>query len=213
MLRKRLTIATAGLLAASAIWTALPAADASAANATDIGSAWTFGGMDSTPDASAGGTADASADGTTASSSDVEKIIAEGMRYIGTPYEYGSDRNTDATFDCSDFVKWIYYRAAGIELPSDSRSQGDYVKKKGTVTSDWRELKRGDLMFFMSYRGTSASAYGDAVKSNAEITHVAIYLGDGKMLQTYSKDSGGVRTDTIDGTTWEKRYLFGGSAL
>ncbi|MFC3804241.1 C40 family peptidase [Cohnella sp. GCM10012308] len=205
MLRKRLTIVTASLLAASAIWTALPAAYASAADATDIGSAWTFEGTSPAPDESV--------DGTTAFSSDVEKIIAEGMRYIGTPYEYGSDRSTDATFDCSDFVKWIYSRGAGIELPSDSRSQGDYVKKKGAVASDWRELKRGDLMFFMSYRGTSASAYGDSVKSNAEITHVALYLGDGKMLQTYSKDSGGVRTDTIDGTTWEKRFLFGGSAL
>ncbi|WP_350356237.1 C40 family peptidase [Cohnella hashimotonis] len=207
MLRKRLTIATAGLFAAAAIWTAMPTtyASASAAATTDIGSAWTFGGTDATPDAAA--------DGTTAASSDVEKIIAEGMRYIGTPYEYGSDRSTDASFDCSDFVKWIFSRAVGIELPSDSRSQGDYVKKEGAVSSDWRELKRGDLMFFMSYRGTSASAYGDSAKSNAEITHVALYLGDGKMLQTYSKDSGGVRIDPIDGTTWEKRFLFGGSAL
>ncbi|MDG0808567.1 C40 family peptidase [Cohnella rhizosphaerae] len=65
----------------------------------------------------------------------------------------------------------------------------------------------------MSYRGASSSAYGDAAKSHAAITHVAIYLGDGKLLQTYSKDSGGVRIDTIEGTTWEKRFLFGGSAL
>lgn len=205
MLRKRLMIGAAGLLAASAIGSVMPATYASAADAPDIGSAWTSEGAAPSTDASAGSS--------TASASDVEQIIAEGMRYIGTPYEYGSDRSTDATFDCSDFVKWIFSHEAGIELPSDSRGQGVYVKNKGAVSSDWRELKRGDLMFFMSYRGTSVSAYEDSVKSNAEITHVALYLGDGKMLQTYSKDSGGVRIDTIDGTTWEKRFLFGGSAL
>ncbi|MDG0791881.1 C40 family peptidase [Cohnella ginsengisoli] len=205
MLRKRLMVGAAGLLAASAIWTAMPAAFASAADAPDIGSAWTS--EDTSPET------DASAGSSTASASDVERIIAEGMRYIGTPYEYGSDRSTDSTFDCSDFVKWIFSNADGIELPSDSRRQGVYVKNKGAVSRDWRELNRGDLMFFMSYRGASASAYGDSVKSNAEITHVALYLGNGKMLQTYSKDSGGVRIDMIDGTTWEKRFLFGGSAL
>jgi hypothetical protein len=50
-------------------------------------------------------------------------------------------------------------------------------------------------------------------KLSERITHDGIYLGDGKILQTYSKDSGGVRIDSIEGTHWEKRFLFGGSPL
>ncbi|MNP63179.1 NlpC/P60 family protein [compost metagenome] len=87
------------------------------------------------------------------------------------------------------------------------------MKDKGAVEKDWTQLKRGDLMYFMSYRGTKASAYSGINKSSARITHTGIYLGDGKILHTYSKESGGVTTSKIDGTHWEKRFLFGGSAL
>src|SRR5262245_39932339 len=36
-------------------------------------------------------------------SDEIEKVIADGMKYLGTPYEFGSDRSTSKTFDCSDF--------------------------------------------------------------------------------------------------------------
>lgn len=218
MQRKNKMLAATALLAAAA-WAGLPAGPAAAATSPSIGTAWTW-------DATAGDTSAASgapstdrsadtagADGQAVASSAVERVIAEGMQYLGTPYEYGSDRSTDKTFDCSDFVKWIFGRAADVTLPSDSEAQGRYVKEKGAVVSDWRQLQRGDLMFFMSYHGASSSAYNASAKADAAITHVALYLGNGQMLQTYSQDSGGVRIDTIDGTTWEKRFLFGGSAL
>lgn len=146
-------------------------------------------------------------------SAQVEKVIAAGMTFLGTPYEFGSDRNSTATFDCSDFVRTAFMAGIGVKLPSDSRQQGSYVKDKGNVKTNWRELKRGDLMFFMSYKGTSASSYASINKSKATITHVGIYLGDGRILHTYSKESGGVRTNDIAGTHWEHRFLFGGSAL
>jgi cell wall-associated NlpC family hydrolase len=155
-----------------------------------------------------------SADSANASvSADIEKVIADGMRYRGTPYEFDSDRTTDKTFDCSDFVKWIYKETLGVELPYNSREQGDYIKQKGHVVTDWHKLRRGDLMFFMSYHGADASDYRGIDKSNARITHVALYLGNGKVLQTYSVNSGGVRVDSIEGTHFEYRFLFGGSVL
>ncbi|MFD0714314.1 SH3 domain-containing protein [Paenibacillus sp. GCM10027626] len=147
------------------------------------------------------------------SSSKIEAIIKAGHKYLGTPYEYGSDRNSTKTFDCSDFVRRAFIDGAGITLPSDSRQQGDYVKKKGGIQTNWRNLKRGDLMFFMSYKGTSATSYNGVNKSKATITHVGIYLGDGQIIHTYSKDSGGVRIDSIAGKHWEYRFMFGGSAL
>lgn len=159
---------------------------------------------------STGGTVQAPA---TNASAAIEAVIAAGMKYWGTPYEYSSDRNTTTTFDCSDFVRTAFREGMGLILPADSRQQGQYVKNKGAVKTDWRSLKRGDLMLFMSYKGTSASSYAGVNKSTATITHVGIYLGDGKMLHTYSTASGGVRTSDIAGTHWEHRFLYGGSVL
>ncbi len=143
----------------------------------------------------------------------VEKVISAGKKYLGTRYEYGSSRSNTNTFDCSDFVRQAFIDGVGIKLPADSKGQGDYVKNKGTIQKDWTKLKRGDLMYFMSYKGTSSSAYSNVNKAKATITHTGIYLGNGEILHTYSKESGGVTTSKIGGTHWEKRFLFGGSAL
>ncbi|BBI35184.1 C40 family peptidase [Cohnella abietis] len=143
----------------------------------------------------------------------VEKVIADGMKYKGTPYEFGSNRSTATTFDCSDFVRWIFKESLDINLPSDSRQQGAYVKDNGTAENDWHNLKRGDLMFFMTYKGSNSANYKAIDKASEKITHVGIYLGNGKILHTYSNDSGGVHEGDFAGTTWEQRFLFGGSVL
>ncbi|WP_138752851.1 C40 family peptidase [Paenibacillus sinopodophylli] len=148
-----------------------------------------------------------------AAASTTEKIISTGMKYLGTPYEFGSNRSTTKTFDCSDFTKHIFKVAAGITIPSTSAAQAAYVKKKSTIKTNWTSLKRGDLMFFMSYRGTGSASYAKLSKSKQTVTHVGVYLGNGKMINTFSKESGGVRIDSIDNKQWEYRFLFGGSAL
>jgi cell wall-associated NlpC family hydrolase len=140
-------------------------------------------------------------------------IIKDGMKYLGTPYQFGSNRSNTKTFDCSDFVRQAFMEGAGIRLPSNSRTQAAYVKDIGKTTKDWRQLKPGDLMFFMSYKGSNKADYRGINKSKQRITHDGIYLGDGKILHTYSKKSGGVRIDKIEGTHWEHRFIFGGSAL
>lgn len=141
------------------------------------------------------------------------KVIAAGKKYLGTPYEFGSSRSNTKTFDCSDFVRQAYIDGIGLKLPADSRAQGEFVKKKGNLKTDWRKLKPGDIVFFMAYRGSQASDYKGVDKLNERITHDGIYIGDGKIIQTYSAKSGGVRIDTIEGTSWEKRFLFGGSPI
>ncbi|MBP1906395.1 cell wall-associated NlpC family hydrolase [Paenibacillus turicensis] len=145
-------------------------------------------------------------------SSKIDLVISTGMKYLGTPYEYGSDRNTTLTFDCSDFTRQAFKEALGLALPSDSRKQGEWIKSNNSAVYSINKLKRGDLIFFMSYKGSSDAAYQGIDKNKERITHVAIYLGDGQMLHTYSTKSGGVKTDKLDGA-WVKRFLYGGSVL
>jgi peptidoglycan DL-endopeptidase CwlO len=140
-----------------------------------------------------------------------QSVIHAGKSYMGTPYEYGSSRSSTSTFDCSDFVRQAFLDGAGIKLPSDSRAQADYVKRIGKYTTDWKRLKPGDIMFFTSYRGTNPSNYSGY--SSQKITHDGIYLGNGKVLHTYSKQAGGVTISSIEGKHWEYRFVFGGSAL
>lgn len=146
------------------------------------------------------------------SAAGIEKVIAAGMGYLGTPYEFGSSRSNTSTFDCSDFIRQIFINAANLKLPADSRQQGAWVKENSTAVTDISALKRGDLMFFMSYRGNSASAYAGINKSSAKITHVGMYLGDGQILHTYSVSSGGVRVDKLS-ASWMNRFLYGGSVI
>lgn len=145
-------------------------------------------------------------------SASVEKVIQAGMKYLGTPYEFASDRSTTATFDCSDFVRQAFMEGAGIKLPGSSQTQGDWIREKGSDISRISDLKRGDLIFFMSYKGSSASNYAGLDKSKQRITHVAIYLGDNKLLHTYSQESGGVLVGSFS-DSWKNRFLFGGSVL
>ncbi|TBL67913.1 SH3 domain-containing C40 family peptidase [Paenibacillus thalictri] len=140
-----------------------------------------------------------------------QKAIETGMKYLGTPYEFGSSRSDTSTFDCSDFVRQAYLDGIGQLLPGDSRSQASYVKGIGKTKTDWRQLKKGDLMFFMSYKGSTSAAYANVDRANETVTHVGIYLGDGQVLHTYSISSGGVRVDSVADSQWEMRFLFGGS--
>lgn len=142
-----------------------------------------------------------------------QQIIEAGKKYLGTPYEFGSSRSNTRTFDCSDFVRQAFEEGAGIKLPTNSRSQAEFVKKSGKVTRNWKELKPGDLMFFMSYKGSRRANYAYLNPAKQRITHVGIYLGDGKMLHTYSNSSGGVRIDKIEGKHWEYRLVFAGSTI
>lgn len=149
---------------------------------------------------------------TTGASAQIEAVIAAGMGYLGTPYEYGSSRNDTSTFDCSDFIRQIFLDALNLKLPADSRQQGAWVKENSTVVTSISDLKRGDLMFFMDYKGNSASSYEGVNKSTARITHVGMYLGDGQIIHTYSVASGGVKVDKLS-TSWTNRFLYGGSVI
>lgn len=142
----------------------------------------------------------------------IEQMIQTGIKYLGTPYEYGSDRNQTNTFDCSAFTRQIFKEGANITLPMDSRQQGTWVKENSKAVYNPDQLKRGDLVFFMSYKGSGASAYAGVNKDQERITHVAVYLGDNKLLHTYSTEAGGVVVTDFS-NSWKLRFLYGGSVI
>jgi len=126
-----------------------------------------------------------------------ERVIQEGLKYLGTPYQYNSDRSSTATFDCSDFVRRTYFDATGTWIPSNSRTQAAYVRENGKVTTNWRNLRRADLMFF-------------ADPSTGKINHVAIYMGDEQILHATSTK--GVNVQKMN-SYWNTRFTFGGNIL
>ncbi|MGN7468527.1 C40 family peptidase [Brevibacillus sp. SAFN-007a] len=144
-------------------------------------------------------------------SSIADRVIAAGKKYIGTPYEYSSSRANKKTMDCSEFTMWAYRDGANIDMGNGgARSQALFVKSNGTYTTDINKLKKGDLVFFMAYKGYKESDYKGINVPQQSITHVAIYLGDDKLLHTFSKESGGVTITDFKRTHWEYRFIMGG---
>ncbi|MNO40133.1 putative endopeptidase p60 precursor [compost metagenome] len=144
----------------------------------------------------------------------VENVIQSAKSFLGTPYVYGSDRTEPSSFDCSDFTRWVFLSAVGIDLPWDSRSQAAYVKAFSPKTyTSLKEAKRGDLLFFSSYRGNKASDYKGLTEAERTVSHLGIYLGNGRIIHCASKKSGGVNTHPLTWRQLNNRFLFGGGIL
>ena len=120
----------------------------------------------------------------------IHAVIDEGLKVLGTPYEYGSQRIllwdgtlnkyfTGKTFDCSAFVQYIFYKGASVKLKGDSRSQS----LQG-IQVPLDKLQKGDLIFMTS----STRMNNTGIE---KIGHVALYIGNNKIMHTFG--TGGVR--------------------
>lgn len=103
----------------------------------------------------------------TRSSDAAQVAIAYARTKLGVPYLWGGNgtKAQGGRFDCSGLTKAAYAKA-GIELPRVANDQWNASDNHPSRS----ELKPGDLVFF-GQKGNSRS-----------IHHVAIYVGDGKML-------------------------------
>lgn len=143
-----------------------------------------------------------------------ENVISQAAMYYGTPYEFSSDRSDPSTFDCSDFTRWVYLSSLGMEIPKDSRSQAIYVQTFSNRTyTSIDQAQRGDLLFFVSYKGNDPNKYVGVDKSIGSITHVGLSLGNGKIIHTASAATGGVRIDDVANNHLTYRFVLGGSVL
>ncbi len=118
-----------------------------------------------------------------------ENIVATAEKFLGWPYVWGG--TSIKGIDCSGLSKTCYF-LNGYVLRRDASQQvktGDAVNidewLKGNYTRDaLKNLRPGDLLFF----GRRATA-----NSKERITHVAIYIGDGKIIHS----SNVVRKNTL----------------
>lgn len=137
--------------------------------------------------ATGAGTAPVAAASVTSSTG--QAIVNFGKKYMGVRYEFGASTSTTKSFDCSSFMKYIFSKY-GVNLPRSSVAQS----KVGTAVSK-ANLRVGDLVFFSS--GSRANG--------SNVTHVAVYAGNGKILHTYG--SPGVTISDLNSGNWKRTYL------
>ena len=112
----------------------------------------------------AGVTGTAAADGPGLTSAEVIAFLKAAESRLGLPYVWGGDGPD--VFDCSGLVQWSLAQA-GVVMPRVAAEQA-LTGPQVPVS----QLEPGDLLFY--HTDPTAPDY---------ISHVAIYLGDGKMIQ------------------------------
>lgn len=116
-------------------------------------------------------------------------LLAEAKKWIGTPYKYGGEDKRGV--DCSGLVLNVYKSALDIKLPRNSAAQSAYCSPLGKDM-----LMPGDLIFF----ATSGS--------KNKVSHVGIYVGDGKMI--HSSASKGVIVSNISDDYYKRTFAGAG---
>ncbi|WP_435746837.1 transglycosylase SLT domain-containing protein [Nocardioides sp. SYSU DS0663] len=88
------------------------------------------------------------------------RVVAEAEKYLGVPYVWGGT-DPNKGLDCSGLVQLVY-RNLGIDLPRVSRDQA----QAGQAVPSLAQAQPGDLLAF-----------------NSPVSHIGIYIGDGKMIE------------------------------
>jgi soluble lytic murein transglycosylase-like protein len=117
-----------------------------------------------------------------------DDVVASAKKYLGTKYVFGS---TDPAkgLDCSALVQRAY-KDMGIDLPRNSWQQA----QAGTKVNSLAEARPGDILAF-----------------DSPVDHVAIYLGDNKMIAA-PKPGDHVKIESVYKTPSAIRRVVGGDA-
>lgn len=121
-------------------------------------------------------------------SGDYSSMLSSMEEYLGVPYVFGG--NGKYGIDCSALMQKVY-KAVGITLPRTAQAQYDAVEH---IEDD--EVEPGDMVFFSGTYDT-----------DAYITHVGVYVGEGKMFHA-SSGRGYVCYSSIE-TSYYQSHLAG----
>ncbi|CAN5666073.1 C40 family peptidase [soil metagenome] len=112
-------------------------------------------------------------------------VLMRAISLVGTPYRYGGN-TPEGGFDCSGLVNYVYRDMLDLRLPRSSRELADWQGPR----IDPGRLATADLVFF---------------GSNGMVSHVGIYVGEGRFVHAPST-GGTVRLDHLDGSYWRRNY-------
>ena len=117
-------------------------------------------------------------------------LIAELASWLKVPYRAAG--HTKAGTDCSGFVSSIYKEVFGINLSHSGVAMFSQMKQ---IVRREEKLQEGDILYFR-HRGN-------------RISHVAIYLKDGKFIHaaTYGR---GVVVDDLRTPYYRRTYMYAG---
>ncbi|MNQ45032.1 MULTISPECIES: C40 family peptidase [unclassified Pseudomonas] len=124
-----------------------------------------------------------------------DSILERGMSLIGTRYRFGG--TSEAGFDCSGFIGYLFREEAGMNLP---RSTREMINVDAPLVSR-SKLQPGDLLFFATNG------------RRGRVSHAGIYLGDNQFIHSSSSRSGGVRVDSLGDSYWSKTFIEAKRAL
>lgn len=127
-------------------------------------------------DSSSGASSDGS--GSSTKQSRRSQLVNYALQFVGNRYVWGGTSLTNGV-DCSGFTMRVMEKF-GVSLPHYSGSQAQMGKKVTYAT-----MKPGDLIFYAG--------------SNGKVNHVAIYIGNGRIVHAASRRSG------IKTSTWNYR--------
>ena len=127
-------------------------------------------------DSSSGASSDGS--GSSTKQSRRSQLVNYALQFVGNRYVWGGTSLTNGV-DCSGFTMRVMEKF-GVSLPHYSGSQAQMGKKVTSAT-----MKPGDLIFYAG--------------SNGKVNHVAIYIGNGRIVHAGSRRSG------IKTSTWNYR--------
>jgi hypothetical protein len=101
---------------------------------------------------------------TSGATADGLAVVEEAKQYLGVPYVWGGTSPTG--MDCSGLVQMVYEKF-GYDLPRVSADQA----RSGRPVASMAEAQPGDLI-----------AWDNSSRNNG-VDHIAIYIGDGKMIE------------------------------
>ncbi|MEO5825280.1 MAG: C40 family peptidase [Gemmatimonadales bacterium] len=118
-------------------------------------------------------------------------VVATALEEMGQPYLWGGTGNGSGGFDCSGLIQYAYSRH-GVRLPRTSAAQ---AVAGVAIRRDLDGLLPGDILTFADPGGS--------------VTHVGLYVGEGRFIHSASK---GVRVsrlaeDDNDGRWWLRRWV------